>query len=828
MGEFDKDRVQVQVQVKPAVRLSVIDAGPSDAGSSLLFVQGAGGHALQWVNQLRHFSQRFRCIAPDLRGHGRSDKPRHGYSVDQITDDLLAVLDGLQIAEPVILLAHSAGGLMGINFAARYPERLTKLVLVNTAANLPLSNWMRLGLRTPSALMVVIRPFLQRRGRFNAPPHIFKQFVEQSVGSWQGWDLLPSITTPTLVIAGQRDWYVRPSLCRRTAYEMPRARLEIIRAAGHQSPLERPAAVNRALERFLEAGLRSWRSRVEDARAEVHARPWLDHYEQGVPPELAIPDYPLHHFLEQSARRWPEQPALIYSGRRLSYRFVAGEARRWAGIIRDLGVRKGDRFVILLPNVPQAVIGLYGALMAGAVAVLVNPLSSQRELARQLADCSAETVLTLSRFYADVVRPLQQDGQVRNVILTNVKTYLPWLQRTIFRFTRERQEGHRLPSYEAEKVLWWERLMRRSPGEFQPVPLMADDLATLLYTGGTTGEAKGVMLSHRNLVANAIQTRAWFADLREGQERFLGVLPFSHSYGLTACLNLAVLSGSAVVLVPTFDTETILKTIRRQHPTLFPGVPSIYAAINEFPKVRDYEIASAKACISGASPLPVEVQEGFEKLTRGRLVEGYGLTEASPVTHANPLFGQRKVGTIGIPLPSTDARIVHPRTGQALKPGRVGELVIRGPQVMQGYWRRPEETAEALRGGWLHTGDLAEMDGDGFFRIINRMTDLIPVGVHQVYPRDVEEVLYEHPSVQEAAAIGVTGADGRDEVRVHIVLRPGHQATEEEIIAFCEGRLRSYQVPGRVRFREEMPRSFVGKVLRNRLVEEELASTDNP
>jgi long-chain acyl-CoA synthetase len=293
-------------------------------------------------------------------------------------------------------------------------------------------------------------------------------------------------------------------------------------------------------------------------------------------------------------------------------------------------------------------------------------------------------------------------------------------------------------------------------------------------------------------------------------------------------LNLAILSGSAVVLVPTFDTETILKTIRRQHPTLFPGVPSIYAAINEFPKVRDYEVASAKACISGASPLPIEVQEGFEKLTRGRLVEGYGLTEASPVTHANPLFGQRKVGTIGIPLPSTDARIVHPRTGRALKPGRVGELVIRGPQVMQGYWRRREETAEALRDGWLHTGDLAEMDGEGYFRIINRMADLIPVGVHQVYPRDVEEVLYEHPSVQEAAAIGVMGADGRGEVRVHIVLRPGHQATEEEIIAFCEGRLRSYQVPGRVRFREEMPRSFVGKVLRNRLVEEELASTDTP
>jgi long-chain acyl-CoA synthetase len=459
--------------------------------------------------------------------------------------------------------------------------------------------------------------------------------------------------------------------------------------------------------------------------------------------------------------------------------------------------------------------------MAGAVAVLVNPLSNQRELGRQLADSGAETVLTLSLYYPDVVRPLQQDGRVRNVILANIKTYLPWFQRTLFRFTRERQEGHRLPAYEAEKVLWWERLMRRSSSKFRPMPVIADDLATLLYTGGTTGEPKGVMLSHRNLVANAIQTRAWFADLREGGERFLGVLPFSHSYGLTACLNLAILGGSAVVLLPSFDTEAVLRTIRRQHPTLFPGVPSMYAAINEFPKVRDYEVACAKACISGASPLPIEVQEGFEKLTKGRLVEGYGLTEAGPVTHANPLFGQRKLGTIGIPLPSTDAQIVHPRTGRGLKPGKIGELVIRGPQVMQGYWRQPEETQKALRGGWLHTGDLAEMDGDGYFRIINRIADLIPVGVHQVYPRDVEEVLYEHPSVQEAAAIGITGADSRGEVRAHIVLRPGHKATEEEIIAFCRGRLRSYQVPRRVRFREEMPRSFVGKVLRWRLVQEE-------
>lgn len=826
MSNFDGDRVRVQVQARPTVHLSVIDSGPRGASPALFFVQGAGGHALQWVNQLRHFSEKYRCIAPDLRGHGHSDKPRDGYTVDQITDDLVAVLDGLDIEEPVVVLAHSAGGLLGISFAARYPERLTKLVLVNTAAQLPLNRWMRLGLRIPAMLMVLVRPFLQRRGRFNAPPHIFKRFVENSVGSWQGWDLLPDITTPTLVIAGQRDWYVRPSLSRRTAYEMPRARLEIIRAAGHQSPLERPAAVNRAVERFLLTGLRSWRSSVYESHAVAHERPWLDHYEKDVPAEVTIPEQPLHRFLEDSARRWPEQPALIFNGRRLPYSSVLAEARRWAGIIRDLGVRKGDRFLILLPNIPQAVIGLYGALMAGAVVALVNPFSDRQELARQLADSGAQTVLTLSRFYPDVVQPLQQEGQIRNVILTNVKTYLPWLKRLIFHFTREQQEGHRLPAYQAEKVLWWERLMRRAPNDHQPVPVTPDDLAVLLYTGGTTHEAKGVMLTHGNLVANAIQTRAWFADLREGHELFLGVLPFSHSYGLTACLNLALLSGSAVVLMPTFDIEAILKAVRRYHPTVFPGIPALYAAINEFPDVRAYQIASVKICISGASSLPVELQESFEKLTKGRLVEGYGLTEASPVTHANPLFGRERVGTIGIPLPSTDARILHPRSGRKLKPGTIGELVIRGPQVMQGYWRRQEETERALRGGWLHTGDLAVMDSDGFFRIIGRISDLIPVGSRYVYPRDVEEVLNEYPGVLAAVAIGVPGDDGRGQVSAHVVLRPGFRATEEEIIAFCRNRLRSYQIPQSVRFHDDLPRSFVGKVLRRQLVADELAAEE--
>jgi long-chain acyl-CoA synthetase len=824
--DFAAARVRVEVQRRPPVSMSVIDAGPRDAETVILFVQGAGGHALQWVYQLRHFSAHYRCIAPDLRGHAGSDKPRIGYSVEGMADDLLAVLDGLAVRQPVVIVAHSAGGLLALSMAARHPDRLNKLVLINSAAQLPLSRWMRLGLRVPTLLMRAIRPILMRRGRFNAPPSIFKQVVEQGVARWDAWDLLPNITCPTLIIAGMRDWYVRPALCRRTANALPRARLEIIRAAGHQTPLERPAAVNRALDRFLESGLRSWRSGLDGLDRLAQKQPWLDRYDSGVPRDLAIPDRPLPHFLEEAAQRWPDRPALIYGGCHMSYARLAAQARRWSGVVRDLGVRKGDRLLILLPNVPQAVIGLYGALMAGAVAVLANPLSNERELARQLEDSGAETVLTLSRFYPDVVRPLQQAGQVRNVILTNAKTYLPWLQRLFFGWTRERREGHRLPPYEAEKVLWWEGLMRRAPGAVLPAAVSPDDLAVLLYTGGTSGSPKGVMLSHRNLVANALQTRAWVSGMRDGQERLLGVLPFAHSYGLTACLNTAMASAAALVLLPTFDAGAILEAIRRYHPTLFPAIPAIYAALVEFPGVRSYDIGSVKACISGASPLPVEVLEGFEKLTRGRLVEGFGLTEASPVTHANPLYGERRTGTIGLPLPGTDARIVGVRSGRELPPGTIGELVIRGPQVMQGYWRRPDETAAALRDGWLHTGDLAEMDGDGYFRIIDRVSDLIHVGRRIVFPRDVEEVLYEHPAVQEVAAIGAPGPQRQGEVRAYVVLTPGESATEEELLAFCRGRLRADQVPTRIRFRDTLPRSFIGRVLRHVLIEEELSLED--
>jgi long-chain acyl-CoA synthetase len=357
-----------------------------------------------------------------------------------------------------------------------------------------------------------------------------------------------------------------------------------------------------------------------------------------------------------------------------------------------------------------------------------------------------------------------------------------------------------------------------------------DAVAVLQYTGGTTAEPKGVMLSHRNLVANALQTRHWLPDVREGGEVILSVLPFSHIYGLMTALIIPVTMAGSMVILPTFVTADVLQAVRRHRPTLFPGVPTMYTAINDFPGVRHYGVGSIRACISGAAPLPIEVQEAFERLTRGRLVEGYGLTEAGPVTHANTFSGMRKVGSIGVPLPSTEAKIVDLSSGRDLPPGKIGELAVRGPQVMLGYWNHPKTTRETItRGGWLLTGDLARQDPDGYFQIIARKKEMILAGRYQVYPRDIEEVLYEHPKVREAAVVGVQALRWPwQKVKAYVVLRKGEEASETELIALCRRRLESYAVPWKIEFVDDLPKSFVGKVLRRVLIERSEAELQIP
>jgi long-chain acyl-CoA synthetase len=553
-------------------------------------------------------------------------------------------------------------------------------------------------------------------------------------------------------------------------------------------------------------------------------RPWLAFYDEGVPAEISLPAAPLPGLLRESACRFPAAPAIHFYGRTLTYAELEAEAMRFAAGLARAGIEPGARVVVLLPNIPQAVICYYGVLLAGAIVVFSNPLFDADTLAYQMRDAQADTIIVLSMFH-ELVQTVGQQFAIKRVIYTNLKEYLPRTQRYLFTMLRQEREGHLVPEEEARRALWMSRLLDDGAAGARLPDLRPDQPAVILYTSGTTGEAKGALHTHHSLYANALQASAWFVGAEPGQERVLCPLPFSHSYGMTACMNLSIALSAAMILLPTFETQNVLHAIKREKPTIFPGVPPMYATLNEVRDVRKYGLSSLKACLSGAAPLPVEVQEGFERITRARLVEGYGLTEAGPVTHANPLWGQRRSGSIGLPLPSTEAKIVDLKTGADLSPGAIGELLVRGPQLMQGYWQRPVETAEALTAeGWLRTGDVAVMTAEGYFQVIERKKEMIVAGTYNIYPRDVEEVLYEHPKILEAAVVGVPQEDGDTDIKAFVVLRQGERATPDEVKDFLAERLNSNTLPTSIEFRQALPRSPIGKVLRRVLIEDTKAA----
>jgi len=817
-------RLELSVPVKPPIRLPVIDIAPDHPRRTLVFLHGFGGNVSQWRRQLTHFSDGNRVISIGLRGHGTSDLTDGPFSTAQLLQDLDVALAALQVPEQFVLIGHSFGTALAAEFAAAHPARIEALILVAAAGEYRLAWNLRYALKLPTRLLNAIYPLF--RATLKAPPKVLKAMHAESVSKWNGWSLFRDLQVPTFVIQGHGDRVFKRRDLLGVARVIPGAEEVNVGASGHMVMLERHEAVNRAISRFLGEAA-SWRGEPSAGGAEAAAisllreRPWLAHYDNGVPHTVAIPHIPLHRFLESSARRFPGRPALLFAGGRIRFARVDRRSNRLAHTLTALHLGKGSRVMLLLPNLPQTVIAFFGILKAGATVVFASPLSEPEELLRQIRDSRAEALITLTKL-ADVGRLALETAGVRHVILTSVADYMPRLKAWLFNMTRGR--GDVLAGPLPPGMLILGRLLHAAP----PTPLRTEvspnDLAVIAYTGGTTDAPKGVMLTHRNLVANALQVRHWVPDLKEGKESFLCVLPFSHSYGLTTALTVPVMMGASMVIQPTFVTADVLRAIRRHRPTLFPGVPSMYMAINSYPGARRYRIRSIRACISGAAPLPVEVQEAFEKLTRGRLVEGYGQTETSPVTHANPLYGRRKVGSIGIPVPSTEAKIVDLATGEDLPAGQIGELAVRGPQVMAGYWGLPEATEEVLRpDGWLLTGDIARLDEDGYSQIIARKRDMILAGAYQVYPRDVEEVLYEHPKVKEVAVVGVQrpAAPGQV-VKAFVVLRQGELASKEELIALCRRRLAEYAVPWDIEFRAELPHSFVGKVLRRLLTEQDL------
>jgi long-chain acyl-CoA synthetase len=551
---------------------------------------------------------------------------------------------------------------------------------------------------------------------------------------------------------------------------------------------------------------------------------WLKHYPEEVPESADYPDVPMFYFLDEATSNFSEKTSMIFVGKKISYFELYDSVLRLTNALMDLGVKKGDRVSIFMPNCPQAVISYFAIQKAGGIVVETNPLYVERELEYQLQDAGVNTVITLDlKMLYPKVQAVRDKVPLKTVIVGSLSDYLPFPKNVLYPVAR-RQD--RAPVSKNEGALSFKELLSAYPREDPKIVVAADDCAVLLYTGGTTGVPKGVVLTHRNLVANCVQGFHWLYMAEYAGEVVLAALPLFHSFGHTCCLNFAVYAASTLVLIPDpRDTKDILENIQRYRCTMVPGVPAMYVNMINYPRLKGYDLSSVKYCFSGAAPMPVEVLEKFEVLTGGVILEGFGMTETSPVTHINPLTGKRKVGSIGLPISDTECRVVDLKTGEREVPvGEMGEMVVKGPQVMKGYWNDTEETGKVLHEGWMHTGDIARMDDEGYFYIVGRKKDMIISSGFNVYPREIEEVLFEHPQLKEASVIGIPDQKRGEAVKAFLVLRDGEQTTAEEIITFCKQNLAAYKVPSIVEIVETLPKSMVGKVLRRKLREDQKKS----
>jgi long-chain acyl-CoA synthetase len=557
------------------------------------------------------------------------------------------------------------------------------------------------------------------------------------------------------------------------------------------------------------------------AQIKYEDKPWLAHYERGVPENIDYEHITLPEYLENSAHRYPERTALICEGFKISYRRLNEMADRLAACLSALDVGRGDRVAILLPNVIPCVVSYYAVLKIGAVAVMGNPQHTDRELLFQFQDSAATILITLD-LLANRMIALRPQTELKQIIHTSLGDYLPLTRNFLFPLSAGRK-GLTDRVQPAENVYRWKNVLANYSADYRRTDVSMDDAAMIQYTGGTTGVAKGVVLTHANLSFQTQQIDAWFPHFAGKDEIILGALPFFHSFGLTCAMNNAIFAGWTNILIPSPRPDKLLTAIRKYRPTFAPLVPTMYVALLDHPDIRKTSMTCIKGCFSGSAPLPLEVIKKFEGLTRAAISEGFGLTEAAPITHANPFNGVRKVGSVGLPFPDTDCRIVDLAEGTTDVPvGQSGELLVRGPQVMKGYWKNPQETAATLRGGWLFTGDIARMDQDGYFYIVDRKKDMVISGGHNVYPRDIEEVLYGHPKVKEVCAIGIPHPSRGEQVKVFVVPAGGESVAAEELTEYCQTRLADYKLPTRFEFRKDLPKSDVGKILRKVLREEEL------
>ncbi|SEP60408.1 long-chain acyl-CoA synthetase [Virgibacillus subterraneus] len=531
-------------------------------------------------------------------------------------------------------------------------------------------------------------------------------------------------------------------------------------------------------------------------------RTWLKHYPEHIKKELEIPNDSVPDMLKNAIANYGDHQALYFYGKEITYKELGTQTGAFASSLQQDGLSKGDRVAVMLPNCPHYVISYYGTLQAGGTVTQVNPMLVGKELEHILTDSGAETIVIYEPLLP-VLNQIIDNTSVKHVIKVNL-------------------EGRDTEDSMAVGFTAFLKQAKRPPEPVEIDP--KEDVAVLQYTGGTTGRSKGVMLTHRNILTNTLQVYEYFKDeIQTGKDRYLTVIPLFHVFGMTACMNLSIYTGSLSIMLPKFELEEVLQTIKDLKPTSFPGVPTMYVALTSHPIAEEYGIDSIRICNSGSAPMPGELLRSFEEKTGAKILEGYGLSESAPVTHCNPFFAERKPGSIGIGIPSTDYKIVDLAEGTEEVPvGETGEIVIRGPQVMKGYWNMPEETANTLRDGWLYTGDIARMDEDGYAYIVDRKKDLIIASGFNIYPRDVEEVIYEHPAVQEAVVVGIPDAYRGETVKAVVVLKDGKQCDEEELIAYCKENMASYKVPRVVEFRDELPKTNVGKILRRAIRDESL------
>jgi len=544
-------------------------------------------------------------------------------------------------------------------------------------------------------------------------------------------------------------------------------------------------------------------------------RAWFKYYDLQVPRHLTYPHIPLYCLLDETAAKNPASPCTTFFGKRLTYQQIKELSDCFAASICNLGVRKGDRVVLLLPNSPQFLIAYYGLLKIGAVVVPLNPLSAERELEFYLTDSGAEVVITIPLFVNKVLL-MKGKTPLKHIVFSRLADFLPFPLNLVQGF-REYKLVRRVDG--SDLVDFKELLKQAIRPDWHPEPVQPDEMAVLIYSGGTTGVAKGIMLSHFNLVANAHQIIAW-GHLTD-EQGVLAVLPLFHGFGMSVTMNAAVLAGGEIFLVPRFKAKEVAKAIQRYKPSFFIGVPTMFVQLSNLPNIQRYDFSGLRGTFVGAAPLTKAIKDEFEKKTGGRMIEGYGLTEAVTAIMANPYQGMHKVGSIGIPFPDVDVKIVSLDDGHDLEPGELGEIVLRSPTVMLGYYKNAEETQKTMVEGWLYTGDIGYVDEDGYFYITDRKKDLIIVGGFNVFPREIDELIYQHPKVKEGITIGLPDPHKGERIKVYIVLKEGEMATPEEFIAYFKERLTPYKVPSEVEFRTELPKSMIGKILRRALREEE-------